>query len=103
MGIPEVFLLHADRDPTSPAARLQVKMESGERIVLHMEATHSIGDLEDALDRWRSDNGLSGLRADGLHFQLRTAFPPKVHSERSQMLQEACLVPSATLFVELVP
>jgi hypothetical protein len=97
--IPEVDLLVTDRDPRSQSTRLQVKMESGERVVFHMEPHHSIGNLEDALDRWRLDHGLPGLGANERQFQLRTAFPPKVHSDRVQTLQEACLVPSATLFV----
>jgi len=94
----EVSVLHADRAPDAPVARLQVKMEGGERVVLHMEPSHSIGDLEDALASWREGHGLPDA-SHGRCLQLRTAFPRKVHSDRSQTLVEAGLTPSASLFV----
>jgi hypothetical protein len=100
-GGEEVSLLLDDRNPTAPVARLQVKMEGGERVVMHMEPSHSIGDLEDAVARWRTASGLADSNCSQ-RLQLRTAFPRKVHCDRSQTLEEAGLVPSAALFVGLI-
>lgn len=97
----EVSMLREDRDDLAPTARLQVKMGGGERVVLHMEASHSIGELEDAVFRWRASCGLPDF-VGGQRLQLRTAFPRKVHHDRSQTLEEAGLVPSAALFVGVV-
>jgi hypothetical protein len=95
----EVSLLEASRDPAAPIARLQVKMEDGERVVFQMEAFHSVGDLQDAVDRWRVEHGFQDHGSEIRRFQLRTAFPPKVYADREQTLQEASLAPSATLFL----
>lgn len=96
----EVSLLLAGRDPAAQEARLQVKMEDGERVVFHMEPSHSIGDLEDAIAQWRCGRGLADTAdAQQQRLRLRTAFPPKVHTDRSQTLLEAHLAPSAALFV----
>mmetsp|Transcript_87591 Transcript_87591/g.157867 ORF Transcript_87591/g.157867 Transcript_87591/m.157867 type:complete len:705 (-) Transcript_87591:104-2218(-) len=94
----EVSLLHPDRDPTAPLARLQVKLD-GLRLVLCMEPTHTIGNLEDALEKWCSENSHAGLK--GSH--LRTPFPPQTFTDRDQSLADAGLTPSATLFVAVEP
>lgn len=91
----EISLVDEGRDPTAPMARLQVKLEGGLRVVLCMEPHHTLGQLEDGLERWCTEQGVSGLK--GLH--LRTAFPPQTFSDRDQTLLAAGLTPSATLFV----
>jgi len=98
----EVSLLLVGREASAQAARLQVKVEGGERVVFHMETSHCIGDLEDALAKWRASHSLPDAGTGGRRFELRTAFPRKAYSDRSQTLEEAGLVPSATLFVGLV-
>lgn len=98
-GGEEICLLLADREDSAPAARLQVKLECGERVVLHMEPFQCIGELEDALAHWRAQRGLLDDGDHSRRFQLRTAFPRKVYSTRSQTLEEAGLTPSASLFV----
>jgi len=91
----EVSLLDEGRDPTSASARLQVKLDGGLRVVLCMEPHHTVGHLEDALEKWCIEHGSAGL--NGSH--LRTPFPPKTFSDREQTLLDAGLTPSATLFV----
>jgi len=84
-------------------ARLQVKLESGQRVMLHMEARHTIGDLEEALDRWRNDHGVARcLPPAGQRHALRTAFPPQSYTDRSRTLEAAGLLPNANLFMGLV-
>jgi hypothetical protein len=98
----EVSLLFDDRDLSDPTVRLQVKMEGEERVVLHMEPSQVIGDLEDALVSWRAGRGIAISEEHGRRWQLRTAFPRKVYSDRAQTLEEAGLTPSASLFVGMV-
>jgi len=93
----EVIMLLPGREPSAATARLQVKLIGGERVVFHMEPSHTIGDLEEALLHWMANSGMA--ESGEAHLQLRTAFPRKVYSERSQTLAEAGLVPSAALFV----
>jgi len=93
----EVSLLEPGRDPSAPMARLQVKLEGGGRLVLCMEATQTIGALEDALEAWQGGDGPKKRRP------LRTAFPPRTYTDRSQTLEEAGLMPSATLFASAEP
>lgn len=97
----QISLLSANRDATAAIARLQVRSESGARLLLKMELRQTIGDLEDALDRWRSDKGLS--KPEGKKLVLRTAFPPSSYIDRGQSLEMAGLTPSATLFVAVEP
>lgn len=87
----EVSLLDATRDAAAPCARLQVKLESGQRVVLVMEPAHSVGALEDALDRWREGHGMASVAASGKCCSLRTAFPPKTYTDKAQSLQDAGL------------
>mmetsp|Transcript_127182 Transcript_127182/g.231083 ORF Transcript_127182/g.231083 Transcript_127182/m.231083 type:complete len:662 (-) Transcript_127182:155-2140(-) len=96
----DVDLLEANRASAAPFVRLQVKLEGGERIVLHMELSHTVGDLEEALARWHAENGLTAAEPiDHKRRLLRTAFPPRSYADRTQTLEQAGLAPSATLFV----
>ncbi|CAE7469341.1 Ubxn11 [Symbiodinium natans] len=93
---PEVSLLQADRPSSAPAARLQVKLEGGQKVLLKMEFGDTVGDLWQALADWRSKNRVARARPGCV---LRTAFPPKAYTDRSETLEAAGLTPSATLFV----
>lgn len=95
----EVSLLAPGRDASAPVARLQVKLEGGQRLVLCMEVFQTVGDIEDALTRWSSSTGAPRPRRGS----LRTAFPPQTYSDRQQTLQAAGLTPTATLFVASEP
>jgi len=55
----EMLLLDAGRDEASPIARLQVKLEGGQRVTLCMEPTATIGALWAALERWRAEHGVA--------------------------------------------
>lgn len=98
-GRADVSLLEDGRDPAVPFARLQVKLESHERLVIHMEPEQCIGALEDALERWRAEHGGTHSGGSGVPRSLRTAFPPQTYTDRGQTLREAGLMPTATLFV----
>lgn len=101
----EVSMLEAGRDPTAPAVHLQVKLESGQRVVLRMEPIHTIGALEDALDQWRTGQGEPAADAANTvrpRLTLQSAFPRRSYTDRAQTLADAGLAPSATLFVTSV-
>ncbi|CAJ1352976.1 unnamed protein product [Effrenium voratum] len=91
----EVSLLKPARALADPSARLQVRLDHGLRVVVCMELTQTLGELEEAVERWCKDQGLAGL--DGCH--LRTAFPPRTYPDSEQTIEAAGLAPSATLFV----
>ncbi|CAK0826137.1 unnamed protein product [Prorocentrum cordatum] len=95
----EVSLLAAGRDPDAPSARLQVKLEGGQRVLLRMEPDATVGALWEALGRWRAEHGVARAGDDGRQWCLRSAFPPRAFADKSQTLREAGLVPSAALFV----
>lgn len=97
---PDVSTLEEGRDPAAPFARLQVKLETCQRVVLHMEPGQTVGELEDALAIWRAaqGDGRPGGKAAPPR-SLRTAFPPQTFAERSQTLRDAGLIPTATLFI----
>ncbi|CAE7590656.1 Ubxn11 [Symbiodinium sp. CCMP2456] len=92
----EVSLLQPDRPGSAPAARLQVKLEGGQKVLLKMEFGDTVGDLWRALSEWRSKNRVARARPGCV---LRTAFPPKSYTDRTETLEAAGLTPSATLFV----
>lgn len=77
-------------------ARLQVKLESRKRIILSMEPTHTVGDLQDTLESMLEEEGIRLGHKQRL--LLRTAFPPCTYTDRKQTLQGVGLVPTATLF-----
>jgi len=75
-----------------------VKLESGHRVTLLMEPSAAVGAIWHALEAWRARNGVPALPA-GKCATLRSAFPPRSYHDRAETLQDAGLVPSATLFV----
>eukprot|EP00929_Paragymnodinium_shiwhaense_P080185 TRINITY_DN41804_c0_g1_i1.p1 TRINITY_DN41804_c0_g1~~TRINITY_DN41804_c0_g1_i1.p1 ORF type:complete len:635 (+),score=132.69 TRINITY_DN41804_c0_g1_i1:73-1977(+) len=95
----EVNLLASGRDPSAPSAKLQVKLEGGQRVKLCMEITATVGELWNALVKWRAQHALAPFGADGRQYILRTAFPPCSYTDMSQTLAAASLTPTATLFV----
>lgn len=95
-GNQEVSLLALARPADAPVARLQVKLEGGQKVLLKTEFHTTLGDLWEALADWRSKNRVGRARTGCV---MRTAFPPKSYTDRSQTLQDAGLTPSATLFV----
>jgi hypothetical protein len=95
----EVCLLEPKRDSSTPFARLQVKLEGGQRILFCMETHATVGSLWEALIKWQKTNGLPRSGADGRPCSLRSAFPPRTYTDRALTLEAAGLTPSATLFV----
>lgn len=92
-----VSLLKEGRQSTSPVARLQVKVEGGERIIFEMEHVQTVGDLEDAVVAWCSEHNVP--IAASSQIVLRTAFPPQAYCDRSKTLADVGLIPTASLFV----
>jgi len=97
----EVVLLEEGRDPEKPVARLQVKLEGGQRVHLCLEQHATIGSLWEALERWRAARKIARACAGGKTCCLRTAFPPRAYTDHAKTLSEAGLTPSATLFVSV--
>merc|ERR1719265_2388613 len=92
-----VSMLKEGRESVAPVAKLQVKVEGGERVVFEMEHSQTIGDLEDALITWCNEHGVP--IADTNQIVLRTAFPPQGYPDRWRTLEDAGLIPTASLFV----
>ncbi|CAE8613964.1 unnamed protein product, partial [Polarella glacialis] len=88
----EVSLLEAAREASAPVARLQVKLEGGQKVLLRMEPSATIGDLWIALEKWRAANGVARAghgHPDGVYrpCSLRTAFPPRAYGDRGLSLE----------------
>jgi len=98
-GKKELSLLEAGRDPALPTARLQVKLWGRQRLILRMEPSHTVGDLQDALKRILEEEDMR--LGDKQRLLLRTAFPPCSYMDRKQTLQGVGLVPTATLFADV--
>eukprot|EP00928_Gymnodinium_smaydae_P018063 TRINITY_DN16878_c1_g2_i1.p1 TRINITY_DN16878_c1_g2~~TRINITY_DN16878_c1_g2_i1.p1 ORF type:complete len:724 (-),score=138.54 TRINITY_DN16878_c1_g2_i1:6-1919(-) len=99
----EVSLLDPGRPTGAPAARLQVRLEDGRRVVLCMELAQTVGDLEAAVLRWHM--GAEGVTQQPQQSQralLRSAFPPRQYTDVSETLEKAGLTPTATLFAAIV-
>jgi hypothetical protein len=98
-----ISLLNEGRDPDASTVRLQIKLLCGHRVVLHAEATTTIGQVEECLQRRHGDCCEASDESTALGANnnkvLRTAFPPRSYTERSDTLAVAGLMPSATLFV----
>lgn len=77
-------------------ARLQIKLEGCQRLILSMEPSHTVGDLQDAMGRILEEEGTR--LGDKQRLLLRTAFPPCSYVDRTQTLQGVGLFPTATLF-----
>lgn len=92
----EVSLLRSGREASNGVARLQVKLEGGQKVLLKMEPTATIGSLWEALAKWRRENGVPRAEPSCV---LRTAFPPRSYVNMDETLEAAGLTPSATLFV----
>jgi len=93
----EISILDPSRDPSSVIVRLQVKFEDGQRVVLLMEPSHTVGRLHDELAQVRSAEGLAPID----RCVLRTAVRSRDYTDRSETLKDAGLSPSATLFVSM--
>lgn len=79
-----------EESESAPGAMLQVKSFDGQQtFVIKLRATDTIGALR------RRVQGLVLIQ----EFEIRTAFPPVVYADDAQTLQEAGLVPSATLIL----
>lgn len=93
----EVSLIEKDRDPAMPVARLLVKLEGGQRVILLMEPEQTIGALRKGLEQWITEQGGTGCAGNDV-LSLRSAFPPKTYEDNSETLVQAGLTPNATLF-----
>jgi hypothetical protein len=88
-------------------ASLQVKDEAGAHTyVLAMRGSDTIGELRRRLDAHRAAAAASAGGGGGAPgrpgYEIRSAFPARVYGDDSVTLQQAGLVPSATLFLRAV-
>lgn len=95
----EVSLLDPGRESSAPFARLQVKLEAGQRVLFFLEPHATVGALWHALIKWQTTHGIARSGADGRPCSLRSAFPPRAYTDLGLTLEAAGLTPSATLFV----
>lgn len=78
---------------------IQIKREDGmQTYVLKLPYWATIQDVKNALDTHRQQ-GHSKEKSSG-QYVLRSAFPPQIYNDLHQTLEEAGLVPNATLFMK---
>ena len=86
----------AEEQEEAPRTVIQIKREDGmQTYVLKLPPWATIRDVRRALDSHRRDEG---GRCDP-EYALRSAFPPQIYSDETQTLEQAGLVPNATLFM----
>ena len=74
---------------TGPVATLRVKMDGGKKtVIVKLQYSNTIGDLREFINKHKI-----GL------YEIRTTFPNKRYDHLSETLEEAELVPSATLHI----
>lgn len=74
---------------------IQIKREDGmQTYVLKLPYWATIQDVKNALDTHRQGKEKSDK------YVLRSAFPPQIYNDNHQTLEEAGLVPNATLFMK---
>jgi hypothetical protein len=79
-------------------ATLQVRSEDGKQaFILKMKYADTIGRVKKCIDKHRAAQ-LQQPPTVG-SYELRSAFPARVHTDDSMTLQEAQLVPNATLYM----
>lgn len=80
-------------------ATLQVRSEDGKQaFILKMKYTDTIGRVKKCIDKHRAAQQQQQQSTVG-GYELRSAFPARVHTEDNMTLQEAQLVPNATLYM----
>jgi len=81
--------IQAGEGTSGPVATLRVKLDGGTKtLIVKLQYTDTIGDLREFIKKHKS-----GL------YEIRTTFPNKIFSRLSESLEEAGLVPSATLHI----
>ena len=78
--------------PHDQVTTLRVRLDAGERpLLLKMRFADTVGDLAMVVARH--------LNVSADDFELRTAFPNRAYADVSETLEEAGLVPNATLML----
>lgn len=77
-------------DPTSPVTSVQVRLDDGSRLLVKLNASHTIADLRRYIVTARP-------RYSGGNLRLRTAFPSRELSDDSVSLKEAQLLNAAVI------
>lgn len=72
---------------------LRIKSGDGKQtLMLKLYYSNTIGDIRDALDKYRLDNTVP--------YDLRTAYPNKAYTDNKMTVKEADLVPNAKMFIK---
>jgi hypothetical protein len=82
-------------------ATLQVRSEDGKQaFILKMKYTDTIGRVKKCIDKHRAAQQQQQQPPPTVGgYELRSAFPARVHTDDNMTLQEAQLVPNATLYM----
>jgi hypothetical protein len=109
---PDLDAAAGHAEPVSPAApgeasvTLQVKDEQGQHTyILAMKAGHTIGELRRRIDAYRASQKGGAAAAGGGRssssgsYEIRSAFPARLYDDDGATLQQAGLVPTATLLL----
>ena len=81
--------IQAGEGTSGQVSTLRVKLNGGSKtLIVKLQYTDTVGDLRDFIDKHKSGA-----------YEIRTNFPNKIYGDFSVSLEEAGLVPSATLHV----
>lgn len=81
-------------------ATLQVRSEDGKQaFILKMKYTDTIGRVKKCIHKHRAAQQQQQQQPTVGGYELRSAFPARVHTDDNMTLQEAQLVPNATLYM----
>lgn len=82
--------IQAGEGTSGPVATLRVKMDGGKKtVIVKLQYSNTIGDLRSFIN----EHHKKGL------YEIRTTFPNKKYDRQSETLEDAGLVPSATLHI----
>jgi hypothetical protein len=89
--------LRDDPNNSGNVTSVQVKLPSGQKVMLHMYFTNTIQDVRNELEK-----AVPAMTAGGAGYELCTVFPRRSYEDYSQNLLELELVPNCTLMIKRI-
>ncbi len=86
-----------DEPNSGNVTSVQVKLPSGQKVMLHMFFSNTIQDVRAELEK-----AVPAMTAGGSSYELCTIFPRRSYEDYAQTLQELGLVPNCTLMIKRI-